>query len=62
MVMQPYSVTELVEVPSIDYAESQKKYQSARIDGDSMFNRLGDFGLTNVRTHPNLYCGLNKTK
>ena len=25
------AVTELVEVPSIDYAESQKKYQRARI-------------------------------
>ena len=26
------AVTELVEVPSIDYAESQKKYSSARIE------------------------------
>ncbi|MBO7160394.1 MAG: hypothetical protein J6V62_03015, partial [Paludibacteraceae bacterium] len=33
------AVTELVEVPSIDYAESQKKYQSARIIVKSQ-NRL----------------------
>jgi hypothetical protein len=36
------AVTELVKVPSIDYAESQKKYSRARIDGDAVIRLVGE--------------------